>query len=234
MIGFGKYENKLTWEEVLDKDPRYCEWVLNQGSAQPRFREFQHWLQVDEEHDEELPGYKGLFTRDGDLISDLRAHVRSGEPCFSQLQNLVKNPFEYSKTRLGKEPKFLYHWTDDESLEQILKSGQILPSLEQDGDAHMGDGVYLTTIPEWASKEFILRNNYGPRAALMKDEYSRRAEAFIRIPFEELKDFLGWAGGEFQTEERSVFAVGGGRPLRLRWRTSIKEYAHAFSTHVST
>lgn len=86
-----------------------------------------------------------LFTRNGDLIRDLDKYVRSGQPCFSQLQNEVKNPFAYAKTRYGKEPKFVYHYTDNESLRKILKSGEILPSLEQDGDAKMGDGVYMTT-----------------------------------------------------------------------------------------
>ena len=46
-----------------------------------------------------LLGYKGLFTRNGDLIRDLDKYVRSGQPCFSQLQNEVKNPFAYAKTR---------------------------------------------------------------------------------------------------------------------------------------
>jgi len=178
-------------------------------------------------------GYKGLFTRDGDLIRDLDKYVRSGQPCFSQLQNEVKNPFAYAKTRYGKEPKFVYHYTDNESLRKILMSGEILPSLEQDGDAKMGDGVYMTTIPEWASKKVILRNNYD--GAALKDEYSRRAEAFIRIPFEDLDNYLAWADGEFQTDKRSVFCIGGARPLRLRWRrgklTSIKVYEYAFSVH---
>ena len=151
-----------------------------------------------------LLGYKGLFTRDGDLIRDLDKYVRSGQPCFSQLQNEVKNPFAYAKTRYGKEPKFVYHYTDNER------------SLEQDGDAKMGDCVYMTTIPEWASKKVILRNNYD--GAALKDEYSRRAEAFIRIPFEDLDNYLAWADGEFQTDKRSVFCIGGARPLRLRWR----------------
>ena len=45
MIKFGKYQDELTWKEVLDKDTQYCEWVLNKGSqTQPRFREFQRWL----------------------------------------------------------------------------------------------------------------------------------------------------------------------------------------------
>ena len=44
-IKFGKYQDKLTWKEVLDEDPKYCEWVLNKGpQTQPRFREFQRWL----------------------------------------------------------------------------------------------------------------------------------------------------------------------------------------------
>ena len=50
------------------------------------------------------------FTRNGDLIRDLDKYVRSGQPCFSQLQNEVKNPFAYAKTRYGKEPKFVYHY----------------------------------------------------------------------------------------------------------------------------
>ena len=76
----------------------------------------------------------------------------------------------------------------------------------------MGDGVYMTTIPEWASKK-VIRNNYD--GAARKDEYSNRAEAVIRIPFEELDSYLAWAGGEFQTDKRSVFCIGGARPLRL-------------------
>ena len=64
-----------------------------------------------------LLGYKGLFTRNGDLIRDLDKYVRSGQPCFSQLQNEVKNPFAYAKTRsTAKNPKFVYHYTDNESL----------------------------------------------------------------------------------------------------------------------
>ena len=97
----------------------------------------------------------------------------------------------------------------------------------------MGDGVYMTTIPAWASKKVILRNNYD--GAALKDDYRRRAEAFIRIRFEELDNYLACAGGELQTDKRSVFCIGGARPLRLRWRpgklTSIKGYEYAFSVH---
>ena len=49
VIWFGKYENELTWKEVLDEDPEYCKWVLTRTKRcheweLPGLQEFQRWL----------------------------------------------------------------------------------------------------------------------------------------------------------------------------------------------
>ncbi len=41
--------------------------------------------------------------------------------------------------------KIYWHYTDDEGAKKIVESGKILPSIQNRGDAILGDGVYLTT-----------------------------------------------------------------------------------------
>ena len=65
----------------------------------------------------------------------------------------------------------------------------------------MGDGVYVTTIPEWADKDVILRNNYGAQGRTFA--LNDRADACVRLLYED----LDWAKGVYRTDSRSVFCI---------------------------
>ena len=56
----------------------------------------------------------------------------------------------------------LYHYSDKDGYNAILKEKNILKSEYFKGDAIFGEGVYLTSLsPEGHDKEEILKNNYG-------------------------------------------------------------------------
>ena len=99
----------------------------------------------------ELPpikGYNGCFDEDGALISDLKAHVAAGKPVLSQLGTELKRPLWYSKNHeYGRRPKYLYHCTKKKAAENIMREGAIKLSDDSNGDARLGDGVYMTTLP---------------------------------------------------------------------------------------
>ena len=40
----------------------------------------------------------------------------------------------------------LYHYTNEEGADAIMKTGELRPSLESQGDAVCGDGVYATKL----------------------------------------------------------------------------------------
>ena len=113
----------------------------------------------------ELPpikGYNGCFDEDGALISDLKAHVAAGKAVFSQLGTELKSPSWYSENHeYGGRPKYLYHWTKKKDAKNMAKVRHILASKKSEGDASLGEGVYMTAIPQWADPDVVRKNNYG-------------------------------------------------------------------------
>ena len=102
-------------------------------------------------------------------------------------------------------PKYLYHYTTEESFEKILESGHLLPS-RGPGDTALGVGVYFTTKPPQSSNSTLLDNNYSKQGA--RD--NAKVECYIRINADEVeyvdgRDRLG----------RDVFVVPGDEGVYL-------------------
>ena len=57
--------------------------------------------------------------------------------------------------------EFLYHYTNESGKNGILTNGLIQASQSKEGDAVLGEGVYLTELGPEHGKATILRNNYG-------------------------------------------------------------------------
>ena len=113
--------------------------------------------------------------------------------------------------RDAKRPKYLYHFTSKSAARRIEESRKIFPSLQEDGDALMGNGVYVTHHPRVGDKDVILRNNYGAQGRTFALKH--RANACVRLLYED----LDWAGMVYRTDSRSVFCIDvGRRPLYLR------------------
>ena len=74
-------------------------------------------------------------------------------------------------------PYYLYHYTTSDAAAQIFESGQLLPSIKENGDAMAGDGVYFTSIPPWAESDVLLDNNFDGASR----RFNKRTEAYIRI-----------------------------------------------------
>ena len=149
----------------------------------------------------ELPpikGYNGCFDEDGALISDLEAHVDAGKAVFSQLGTELKSPSWYSENHeYGGRPKYLYHWTKKKDARNMAKVRHILASKKSDGDAFLGEGVYMTAIPGWADPDVVRKNNYG---GAMWNKFNRwhSAKAYVRVDYAalfeilEMKPKAGW------------------------------------------
>ena len=72
--------------------------------------------------------------------------------------------------------EYFYHYTSKRAAELIILEGKILPSLEANGDAIHGDGVYLTTLEPGYGEETIKNNNWDGVGKIMTD-----IEAFFEI-----------------------------------------------------
>ena len=137
-----------------------------------------------------VKGYNGCFDEDGALIRDLEDHVAAGKPAFSQLRAELKRPLWYSKNHeYGRRPKYLYHWTKKKDARNMAKVRHILASKKSDGDAFLGEGVYMTAIPGWANQDVVRKNNYG---GAMWNKFNRwnSANAYIRVDYEPLAERL--------------------------------------------
>ena len=63
------------------------------------------------------------------------------------------------------EPEeFFYHYTSKRAAKLIIYKGKILPSLEANGDAIHGEGVYLTTLEPVQGEQTIKNNNWDGAA----------------------------------------------------------------------
>ena len=137
-----------------------------------------------------VDGYNGCFDEDGALIRDLEAHVALGKPAFSQLRTELKNPLWYSENHeYGRRPKYLFHWTAKKYAKIIADDKCIDLTETSGGDAFLGEGVYMTAIPEWADPEVVRKNNYGGAMWKQFDRW-HRANAYIRVDYEPLAERL--------------------------------------------
>ena len=146
-----------------------------------------------------IKGYNGCFDKDGALLRqvdkngrplpDLFLHVASGQPVFSQQRNELKNPLSYDTSKYGQYPKYLFHWTKKKDARNMAKVRHILASKKSDGDAFLGEGVYMTAIPGWANQDVVRKNNYG---GAMWNKFNRwnSANAYIRVDYEPLAERL--------------------------------------------
>ena len=137
-----------------------------------------------------VDGYNGCFDEDGALIRDVKAHVAAGKPVFSQLRTELKNPVWYSENHeYGRRPKYLFHWTAKKYAKIIADDKCIDLTETSGGDAFLGEGVYMTAIPEWADPEVVRKNNYGGAMWKQFDRW-HRANAYIRVDYEPLAERL--------------------------------------------
>jgi hypothetical protein len=129
-----------------------------------------------------VEGYNGCFDEDGALIRDLKAHVAAGKPVLSQLGTELKHPLSYHKSEYGRRPKYLFHWTKKKVAKIIADAGCIEQTEASGGDAYLGEGVYMTAIPNWADPDVVRKNNYG--GAMWKN-FSRwnSANAYVRVDY---------------------------------------------------
>ena len=147
-----------------------------------------------------IKGYNGCFDKDGALLRqvdkngrplpDLFLHVASGQPVFSQQRNELKDPLSYDTSKYGQYPKYLFHWTKKKLAKKIAEAGYIEETLASGGDAYLGEGVYMTSIPEWANQDVVRKNNYG---GAMWNKFDRwnSANAYVRVDYEPLAERLG-------------------------------------------
>ena len=146
-----------------------------------------------------IKGYNGCFDRDGAIIRqfdkngrplpDLEDHVDAGKPVFSQQRNELKNPLSYHTSKYGRYPKYLFHWTKKKDARNMAKVRHILASKKSDGDAFLGEGVYMTAIPGWANQDVVRKNNYG---GAMWNKFNRwnSANAYVRVDYAALFEIL--------------------------------------------
>ena len=81
----------------------------------------------------------------------------------------------------------LYHYTNQQGYDQIVRSKTIRQSQNFEKDCLYGDGVYLTTMnPQEFSKEDLARNNWG--GAWKKRMSAGRLDYYIEIeiPYSDL------------------------------------------------
>ena len=72
--------------------------------------------------------------------------------------------------------EYFYHYTSISAAKLIILAGKIRPSLEVNGDAVHGNGVYLTTLEPGYGEETIKHNNWDGVARTKTD-----IEAFFEI-----------------------------------------------------
>ena len=137
-----------------------------------------------------VEGYNGCFDKKGALIRDLEAHVDAGKPVFSQLDGKRKlaYPLSYNKTEYGRRPKYLYHCTKKNAAENMVRERVIYESDDSNGDARLGDGVYMTTLPvDWADPKVVAANNYGYKNSRNFENWNK-VNAYVRVTFDKLVD----------------------------------------------
>ena len=79
---------------------------------------------------------------------------------------------------------YFYHYTNRDAAWDILREGEILPSVAANGDALHGDGVYLTTLDPSQGEVTIKNNNWDGLAAV----FEKKTEVYfeIMIPYDKV------------------------------------------------
>lgn len=124
----------------------------------------------------------------------------------------------------------LYHYTSKENAEKIEKSGFIKQSLMKDGDAILGDGVYLTGIaPGDKSKFKIVENNWDDQN-LTEKQYLEivnqgKIECVIKVTVttEQYKKSFKSMQQKYPKDPRNVHVHPGDLPLK-NFQVEIKSF----------
>ena len=151
----------------------------------------------------------GIYTSSGTSVRNASAYASTGAPTYTKVGRGISNPVAYSnaieaRVRQNTErPKYLYHYTNDESARMIEQSGRIRASAGP-GDCALGEGVYMTAKPPRTSTDSLLENNYA--GAGRAGQKADRADAYVRVDADQVRH----SGGRGKRElGRNVFVVPG-------------------------
>ena len=142
-----------------------------------------------------------MYTPTGEPIRNLEAYRASGgTPCNARgerIQNptAYRNAIEASIRQNTDDPKYQYHYTDNEAGKSIQDSGTIRASTHGLG----GSGTYVTPKPPRCNDSAILSNNYD--SATRKGD--TRVQSYVRLDADGLNAQQIPAGG------RNVWKVDG-------------------------
>lgn len=151
---------------------------------------------------------KAIYTSSGTRVRNAAAYAATGAPTYTKAGRGINNPVAYSNAiearvrQNSDRPKYLYHYTNDESARKIEQSGRIRASAGP-GDCALGEGVYMTAKPPRTSSSSLLQNNYDGAGSAGKADL---VEAYVRVD----ADLVRHSGGRGKQElGRNVFVVPG-------------------------
>jgi len=149
-----------------------------------------------------------IYTSSGTPVRNAAAYAATGAPTYTKAGSGINNPVAYSNAiearvrQNSDRPKYLYHYTNDESARKIEQSGRIRASAGP-GDCALGEGVYMTAKPPRTSSSSLLQNNYDGAGSAGKADL---VEAYVRVD----ADLVRHSGGRGKQElGRNVFVVPG-------------------------
>lgn len=124
----------------------------------------------------------GVYNKWGDPIWYPERYAATGAKTYTKAGGRIWDPVAYSNAveascrQNTSSPKYLYHYTDDSSLEAIKRSGYIKSSVGP-GDCALGEGVYFTAKPPRSSTGALLENNYGSQSWAK----SEKTQGYVRV-----------------------------------------------------
>ena len=148
----------------------------------------------------------GVYTASGAPVRNVAAYAATGARTYTGSGKAISNPTAYSGAieasvrQNTSTPKYLYHYTDTASLDNIASSGVIKRSTGP-GDCALGEGVYMTAKPPRSSTASLLNNNYDGAAAHVDRS---KVDAYVRVD----NDRVGAISGRDQLG-RDVFVARG-------------------------
>ena len=86
--------------------------------------------------------------------------------------------------------EYLFHYTNKENAKRIFLAGRIKPSLQTNGDAVHGNGVYRTTLDPKLGKETVGKNNWDGVARNQDDKMECYFEILVPSNKGSVIDFL--------------------------------------------
>lgn len=127
-----------------------------------------------------------MYTARGEPIQNLEAYVAAGGKPRSSSGKVIHNPTAYRNTIEASvrqntgDPKYLYHYTNNDAAQKIEQSGVIRASkIGLDGA-----GTYVTAKPPRCTTNTLISNNYGAPNA--RD--SSFVNNYIRVNADELNN----------------------------------------------